>query len=897
MTSVADQITVVVPDASANVTVTPAQELTVTVAPTTELVIQASNIGEKGDPGVPGVPGPPGADSVVPGPQGPAGPGVPVGGTVGQVLTKIDASDYNTQWAAASGGDLSAYQLRSEEDHAGGYVGLDSNSAVSIAGPLTTRQGAATQIKLDGAITLGLPGSSVSLFSPQTQTLKTDVFFQAAASVKANVGAASQVEIGQSTISGSSAGLAALMLGNPGDAIIYRAGANSLKSDALLSVGLDLVARDGTASQVKVGDVSGKPMITFGSVGPASLYFQSGLLTTDKPLQSLGEIFARGQGNVGTVVIGQAGGSGQAGFRLGATGDTSLYRSAANVLRTDGTLDANALTINGVPVGGGGGLPADTVVPSGTRIIANKLLAGDAQPNWRLDGSGKLEWGAGGALATDATLYRQAAGILKTDGSIYLGQQPTGPGLVLAAGGNNQSFRAGMGGVSFSASVYGDANLRWFVNPTGQINWGAGPTASDTTLYRSAAGVLTTDGRMTAKDSFAPFVAAPAAVGNYAFGVYPGSDTSPFFGIRTDGRMEWAARNSASDTNLYRSAASTLKTDTAFHCDGQLMAHWTGSAYAINTTQFPGEGFQFTGDTNLYRSAAGNLKTDGSFSAGQSVIVDASNGSNKLYLGGALDTYLYRSAAGVLKTDGNYVADQNIVARFSTPAAQVGVGNYGPGNVAGVLFASDTNLYRFGANQLMTDGYLYTGQAAYFMRGSATQVGIVAQGGTQAALAFGSAGDAILYREAAQTLRANLALKVDAWAMIGAANSDTHLYFGGGFDTNLYRYAGAVLKTDGQFYVTSYVAAAQGTAGQATTGGVGPSGAAGIQLGGAGDVTLYRNSATELKSNVTITAPNVNVQGTNGVMLFGEAGVPKGGSAGSFKITVDGATYYVPFYA
>lgn len=113
--------------------------------------------GEKGDQGEPGLQGPvgpagpqgpvgpPGADSTVPGPQGPAGPigptgptgaagpqgdqgvegqqgvmgpqgpdgqdgadgqGVPTGGTAGQVLQKVDSTDYNTQWADASGGGV-----------------------------------------------------------------------------------------------------------------------------------------------------------------------------------------------------------------------------------------------------------------------------------------------------------------------------------------------------------------------------------------------------------------------------------------------------------------------------------------------------------------------------------------------------------------------------------------------------------------------------------------------------------------------------------------------------------------------------------------------------------------------------------------------------------------------
>ena len=40
------------------------------------------------------------------GPQGPAGPGVPAGGTAGQFLTKIDGTNYNTDWTTVN---LSAY--------------------------------------------------------------------------------------------------------------------------------------------------------------------------------------------------------------------------------------------------------------------------------------------------------------------------------------------------------------------------------------------------------------------------------------------------------------------------------------------------------------------------------------------------------------------------------------------------------------------------------------------------------------------------------------------------------------------------------------------------------------------------------------------------------------------
>ena len=45
------------------------------------------------------------------GPQGAAGVGVPTGGTAGQVLSKVDGTDYNTQWITPSGGGGSVSPL------------------------------------------------------------------------------------------------------------------------------------------------------------------------------------------------------------------------------------------------------------------------------------------------------------------------------------------------------------------------------------------------------------------------------------------------------------------------------------------------------------------------------------------------------------------------------------------------------------------------------------------------------------------------------------------------------------------------------------------------------------------------------------------------------------------
>jgi len=64
--------------------------------------------GADGVDGVDGADGADGADSTV---AGPAGAGVPVGGTAGQVLAKIDATNFNTEWVAAGGGGASVFSF------------------------------------------------------------------------------------------------------------------------------------------------------------------------------------------------------------------------------------------------------------------------------------------------------------------------------------------------------------------------------------------------------------------------------------------------------------------------------------------------------------------------------------------------------------------------------------------------------------------------------------------------------------------------------------------------------------------------------------------------------------------------------------------------------------------
>ncbi len=95
-----------------------------------------------------GTPGPQGSAGPA-GPQGPAGQGVPTGGTAGQVLSKVDATDYNTTWTTPSTGGVSSvtnvYNTNSS---------LTSNRTVTLGG---------FNLDFGGTGNLGLNNNALSL--------------------------------------------------------------------------------------------------------------------------------------------------------------------------------------------------------------------------------------------------------------------------------------------------------------------------------------------------------------------------------------------------------------------------------------------------------------------------------------------------------------------------------------------------------------------------------------------------------------------------------------------------------------------------------------------------------------------------------------------------------------
>jgi hypothetical protein len=120
--------------------------------------------GPAGATGATGPQGPAGADSTVPGPQGPAGPagaagpGVPIGGTAGQMLVKIDGTNYNTQWVAPG------YTQAAADAKFVDVAGDTMTGALTLIASVTGGNQATTKNYVDNAVAtrepIILPGSA-----------------------------------------------------------------------------------------------------------------------------------------------------------------------------------------------------------------------------------------------------------------------------------------------------------------------------------------------------------------------------------------------------------------------------------------------------------------------------------------------------------------------------------------------------------------------------------------------------------------------------------------------------------------------------------------------------------------------------------------------------------------
>jgi len=425
----------------------------------------------------------------------------------------------------------------------------------------------------------------------------------------------------------------------------------------------------------------------------------------------------------------------------------------------DGVTPVDEAHLDKIEAGIVGAVPRDGSATAAATLYRSKLLAADAQPAFQQKGDGRMEWGPGGATAPDNALYRVAAGILQTnstlgsvgtagyfgfgtkvtgnpqfrwgatnDGMLYWGDGGGGQDTTLyrAAAGvlkTDGIFDVGQylrlnsmaaGNFALIARATGDTQYRFILDNAGKHQWGDGATTQDTNLYRQGADILATD------DSFRIYRSATT---NYGLVVAVTGEAGKRFAVEAGGRLLWGDGTAAEDTTLYRSGANELGTGGGLR---------VGTSLVVDQTNVGGRlYFGPALDTTLSRAFAACLQTESTF-----LIVNPSTGfwfkpnaaggialltqvgaepNPRFYIdyGGyhrwgdgtnAPDTNLYRSAPGVLKTDGSLNLGGGIDAGGSI-YSRAGWGYVG-------ILAGDTN---------MRLGLYSTGSAIYFGPGNAAE--------------------------------------------------------------------------------------------------------------------------------------------------------------------------------
>lgn len=123
-----------------------------------------------------------------------------------------------------------------------------------------------------------------------------------------------------------------------------------------------------------------------------------------------------------------------------------------------------------------------------------------------------------------------------------------------------QSTQSAATNTSLATIVTADTFDRFRILADGDMEWGPGSGARDVQLYRDAADVLATNDTFRTYGSGASTDAIQTRVTG---------DTVSRLNIDADGGMSWGpGGGTAQDTNLYRSAANTLKTDDALIVTG-----------------------------------------------------------------------------------------------------------------------------------------------------------------------------------------------------------------------------------------------------------------------------------------------------------------------------------------
>lgn len=213
-----------------------------------------------------------------------------------------------------------------------------------------------------------------------------------------------------------------------------------------------------------------------------------------------------------------------------------------------------------------------------------------------------------GAGDPDVTLSRSAAGVLSSSGQLaveaaaptddsHLTRKDYVDSAIAAGGGGGGSFTTDTApDLGITVRVSGDANPRIAIGGDGEIYWGTGAAAVDTTLARAGISALTTN---------ASVLSHRTATGDVAFSALIAADTFDRYRTYADGKLEWGPGTATRDTNLYRTASGVLKTD------GNLIANYATFAGQLNVRTYGAKGDGVTGDSAAINTALASATVKG----------------------------------------------------------------------------------------------------------------------------------------------------------------------------------------------------------------------------------------------------------------------------------------------
>lgn len=225
--------------------------------------------------------------------------------------------------------------------------------------------------------------------------------------------------------------------------------------------------------------------------------------------------------------------------------------------------------------------------PLSTDAAVASYASGDA--NWRffINADGRHGFGDG-VGDRDTFFYRSAAAVLRFEDSIAVANQVTANGQFEVDKTSGAATDPG-----YRSKMTGDTQYRLITRVDGRLLWGSGTATQDTNLYRSAAGVLKTDGdievgsdvlmpadlsqvKIGGSPSGASLAIMRTTTGLILTGRNSGDTINNRFELYSDGLVQWG-NGTVVDTNLYRSAANVLSTDDSFTVGGNLSV--TGTAF------------------------------------------------------------------------------------------------------------------------------------------------------------------------------------------------------------------------------------------------------------------------------------------------------------------------------